>query len=131
MIHNRTAAASQLLSDMQHWCSSTGTPPNSVGHVLFLHPGFFGLLRKRLTVTEEKEEAVREFMASYPNGWRGLLPQMHANIAGRRAAGLSSADTGRRFTDDQPRVDRDPCPRCGVRHDIGCGHSRAPLGMMM
>lgn len=25
------------------------------------------------------------------------------------------------------RVDRDPCPRCGVRGDIICGHSRAPL----
>jgi hypothetical protein len=21
-----------------------------------------------------------------------------------------------------PRVDRDPCPRCGVRRDFGCGH---------
>lgn len=33
--------------------------------------------------------------------------------------------------DSQPRVDRDPCPRCGVRGDIGCGHSRAPLGMVL
>ncbi|PZQ55280.1 MAG: hypothetical protein DI555_07995 [Novosphingobium pentaromativorans] len=24
-------------------------------------------------------------------------------------------------------VDRDPCPRCGVRGDIGCRHSRAAL----
>lgn len=29
-----------------------------------------------------------------------------------------------------PRVDRDACPRCGVRADIGCKHSRAPVGMM-
>lgn len=28
-------------------------------------------------------------------------------------------------------VDRDPCPRCGVRGDIGCSHSRAPIGMML
>jgi hypothetical protein len=33
--------------------------------------------------------------------------------------------------DCQPRVDRDPCQRCGVRHDIGCNHSRAPLGMTL
>ena len=26
-------------------------------------------------------------------------------------------------------VDRDPCPRCAVRRDVGCHHSRAPLGM--
>lgn len=23
-----------------------------------------------------------------------------------------------------PRVDRDPCPRCGTRGDLGCGHRR-------
>jgi hypothetical protein len=29
-----------------------------------------------------------------------------------------------------PRIaPRDPCPRCGVRADYGCRHSRAPLGM--
>jgi DNA-binding MarR family transcriptional regulator len=27
-----------------------------------------------------------------------------------------------------PRIDRDPCPRCGVRGDIGCAHSRVPIG---
>lgn len=27
-----------------------------------------------------------------------------------------------------PVVNRDPCPRCEVRADIGCRHSRAPLG---
>lgn len=26
-----------------------------------------------------------------------------------------------------PAVDRDPCPRCGVRGDFGCPHSRLPL----
>jgi len=28
-----------------------------------------------------------------------------------------------------PVVDRDPCPRCGTRRDIGCAHSAAPLSM--
>jgi hypothetical protein len=28
-------------------------------------------------------------------------------------------------------VDRDPCPRCGVRRDFGCTHSRAPIGMLL
>jgi hypothetical protein len=26
---------------------------------------------------------------------------------------------------------RDPCPRCGVRRDIGCGHSLERLGMVL
>lgn len=32
---------------------------------------------------------------------------------------------------EMPRVDRDPCQRCGVRHDIGCHHTRAPVGMVL
>lgn len=27
------------------------------------------------------------------------------------------------FRADLPRVDRDPCPRCGVRRDVGCRHN--------
>lgn len=30
---------------------------------------------------------------------------------------------------DRPRVCRDPCPRCGVRRDVGCEHSGARLSM--
>lgn len=32
---------------------------------------------------------------------------------------------------EEQRVARDPCPRCGVRSDLGCGHSQAPLGLRM
>ena len=32
---------------------------------------------------------------------------------------------------DMPRVYRDPCPRCGARGDYNCGHSKAPLGMVL
>jgi hypothetical protein len=47
--------------------------------------------------------------------------------AGIRKAGLSA---DRRVPPTEP-VDRDPCPRCGVRGDIGCGHSRVRLGMVL
>lgn len=41
-------------------------------------------------------------------------------------------DSGnRRMGSLPPVVSRDPCPRCGVRGDIACGHSKAPLGMML
>ena len=30
-----------------------------------------------------------------------------------------------------PAVDRDPCPRCGTRRDIGCEHSPCRLGMVL
>lgn len=124
--YNRTDAAQRLAEDVTEWCAATATPPNSVGHVLFLHPGFVALLRKRLTVTPEKEEAVRAFMAAHPAGWRGKLPQTHLNWDKARIRRVERTSGAL-----PPTVDRDPCQRCGVRHDIGCHHTRAPVGMMM
>lgn len=28
-------------------------------------------------------------------------------------------------------VDRDPCPRCGARKDLGCGHTAISIGVEM
>lgn len=47
--------------------------------------------------------------------------------SGVRKAGVA-AD---RIVPPSEPVDRDPCQRCGVRHDIGCHHSRVPLGMVL
>jgi hypothetical protein len=136
---NRTDAARSLLADLKQWCMDTETPETSVGHVLFFHPGFVGLLRKRLQVTPEKEAAAREFMADNPDGWRGPLPE--AAVFGsfgpaanpRRGRSIKRQKTAIREAEraEIPRVDRDPCPRCGTRRDIGCNHSRTRLGMML
>lgn len=70
-----------------------------------------------------------------PAIWRrlrtgGVLPPYNeGKPIGRKAAGIS--DPEKRLFNLPAAVDRDPCQRCGVRHDIGCRHSRAPLGMIM
>jgi hypothetical protein len=52
--------------------------------------------------------------------------------AGWYAAGMRKAGRKEdRLIPPTEPVDRDPCPRCGVRHDIGCHHSRAPIGMVL
>jgi hypothetical protein len=134
MTYNRTDAATAMLAEIEAWCARTATPEGTIGHVLFFHPGFVGLLRKRLTLSEEKEIAVRAFLYhDHPNGYRGELPKTHANGT-RPVKRLSKPGRCKCAPDDKflpPKVDRDPCPRCGVRHDIGCNHSRAPLGMVL
>lgn len=65
---NRTDAARRLLADVDAWCARTATAETKIGVILFRHAGFVGLLRKRLTVTEEKEGAVREFFEAHPDG---------------------------------------------------------------
>lgn len=73
-----------------------------------------------------------------PAVWRrlrsgGVLPPYKSSEAHRKRA---KKRTQAEIVNDidaalPPAVDRDPCPRCGVRRDIGCSHSRAPIGMML
>jgi hypothetical protein len=53
-----------------------------------------------------------------------------ANWTHRFNSGLYKAGQDRLIPPSEP-VDRDPCQRCGVRHDIGCHHSRSRLGMVL
>jgi hypothetical protein len=69
-----------------------------------------------------------------PAIWRrlrigGVLPPYRARLVPRNAR-RSSLEIARE-KDAGPRVDRDPCPRCGVRRDYGCNHSLARLGMVL
>lgn len=59
-------------------------------------------------------------------------PYTHAKpTTGRFQAGLLRTDAELRIVPPTDPVDRDPCDRCGVRRDIGCGHSRVRLGMVL
>jgi hypothetical protein len=59
----------------------------------------------------------------------GVLPPYRSGTGIRRLRRTNLEIDAER--NQQPRVDRDPCPRCGVRRDVGCAHSRAPLGMVL
>jgi hypothetical protein len=112
--YNRTDAAREVLTEIDAWCARTGTREGTIGHVLFLHPGFVGLLRKRLTISVEKEAAVRAFLRDHPHGYAGDLPPTHGNgtkpvRVGPSVRGLSEVEISAR------RVYREACPRCGVR----------------
>lgn len=74
---NRATPARRLLADIEAWCARTGTPETSIGHALFRHPGFVGLLRKRLQLSEIKEEQVRNFLERFPGGYCDELPKTH------------------------------------------------------
>jgi hypothetical protein len=75
-----------------------------------------------------------------PAIWRalrryGILPPYQRRTDGgrgprpkRRMDDISGAASNIDDFDLPPRVERDPCPRCGVRADIGCQH-HAPFGL--
>jgi hypothetical protein len=83
---NRTEAASALLADVDEWCAATKTNQSRVGSILFRHPGFVALLRKRLQVTQEKEGQVRDLIAANPDGVTDIPdqdPHVHPKLAPR------------------------------------------------
>lgn len=72
-----------------------------------------------------------QFGVQAPAIWRslrrwGILPPYNRS-PGRGPArkrplpDVSGAEPN--IADLPPRVERDPCPRCGVRADVGCSHS--------
>jgi hypothetical protein len=118
---NRTAEGAALLADIDAWCARTGAPQGKLGSILFRHAGFVALLRKRLTVTAETEEAVRQFIAEHPDGVGGipipspfLKPRVGAMQAQRR---LLAA-----VNDATP-----PCRLCGRTPDTACRYPSCPL----
>lgn len=61
--------------------------------------------------------------------WRFRPENAHRRHLVYRAAGWKAPSKA--ISEPAPvpgsRVDRDPCPRCGVRGDIGCEHARVPF----
>jgi hypothetical protein len=116
---NNIAAGRALLADIDAWCLRTGTPEGKIGGILFRHPGFVGLLRKRLIVTVESERAVRDFLAAYPMGANHIdapnphmkFPKPSPQTAQRRL--LASVGPG--------------CPKCGASGRIRCAYPTCPM----
>lgn len=54
---------------------------------------------------------------------QGLYPSERARLA--PSAFMNVVKAGKVNHDTLTIVDRDPCPKCGVRGDIGCKHRRA------
>jgi hypothetical protein len=116
---NNIAAGKALLADIDAWTLRTGTPEGKIGGVLFRHPGFVGLLRKRLIVTPESEKAVRDFLAQYPMGASHVeapnphmkTPKLSPQLAQRRLV----ASVGR------------GCPKCGATDGRRCRYPTCPM----
>lgn len=133
----------QLLADIDAWCQGNAIRPNEFGRMACDFGGFVGLMRRRCSARTRMAALARALMAAYPDGVRAeerelirktafnMLFELRVpdpnrrlrptNVAARHTSGATASFTGR----DQPRVDRDPCPRCGTRGDVGCQHKPA------
>lgn len=64
--------------------------------------------------------------AGIPGGWKRTCSHRVNADRPARADNQPQGDTARVLTKPEPlSVNRDPCPCCGIRGDIGCRHTRA------
>lgn len=129
--------AAALLAEIDAYCERTGTPVGRVGTIAFNHAGFVPLLRKRGWLRDESAAVISQLLANYPDGIpeaelhrRTLLDSLSPRVR-RRAREALAASAEKAAAEAAPRVHRDPCARCGVRADIGCGHRPVKLGTVL
>lgn len=104
-----------LLSDIDAYVARTGTPERAVGWHAIKDASFVKRLRGGTLPRPETVRRVVATMRAHPDG----LPFRQRGQHDKRGAEDGGAG-------ELPvRVDRDPCPACGVRGDIGCVHGRA------
>lgn len=88
---------------------------------------YLALLERRGLVRVDRGRGVRVVTINATGKSTAWAP-FHPN-QGKRAPGAKDM-RGAGYRGDPPAhllVSRDPCPRCGVRSNVGCRHSRAPL----
>jgi hypothetical protein len=104
--------AKALLAEMDRWCRRTGTNYHRLATAARVAPNTRAMIRQgKRRPTIKVADRIRVAMAKNP---RGIDREKH--LANR----LSPQAEPRVMP---PRiVDRSPCPRCGVRADIGCAH---------
>ena len=100
--------ALEIIAELDRWCRRTGTTYNRFVTAARVPPSTRSKIRQgRLRLTIKLANRITATMADNPRGIR----------KGESAHVVIPRHTPVRLT-----VDRSPCPRCGVRGDIGCKH---------
>ena len=121
-----------VMNEVDAWCRRTGTNYRrlivAAGLTCSIRSDVRKRQRKLTTMTAKK---LRRTMQQYGAGISREQHKAHLDACGdrvtlRRAHGALSVQVQRQVREhvEALRVDRTPCPRCGVRADIGCEHSR-------
>lgn len=126
MRHERlllTIEESQMVvSEINRWCRKTGTNYNRLVTAAGVRPSLRSSVRRGTRLTITTAEVIRSTMAQNP---QGIAKDEHKRRVKRRARDQVRRQQQReqaQFPALPVRVDRTPCPRCGVRKDIGCRH---------
>lgn len=103
-----------VIDDVTAWCRRTGTNYNKLVTAARVAPSTRSLVRRqKRRLTLETANRLRSTMLRYP---QGISKAEHKSRLEQRRTAVTVERIPPRI------VDRTPCPRCGVRADIGCRH---------
>ena len=112
----------ELITEINRWCRKTGTNYNRLVIAAGVRPSLRSSVRRGTRLTITTAQVIRSTMAQNP---LGIDRDDHKRRVKRRARDQVLRQQQREqaaFPAEPIRVDRTPCPRCGVRKDIGCRH---------
>lgn len=113
-----------ILIEVDRYLRRTGMGPTMLGKLAVNDTTLVDKMRCGRQLQQRTADRVRAFMERHPDGVKMPRP-----IAMRRASSPIRKQLRDRVTPAAvalpPRVERTPCPNCGVRGDIGCEHGRA------
>ena len=109
------AESMAIVEEINRWCRKTGTNYNKLVIAAGVGPSVRSdvcLRKRRLTIIVAQR--VRSVITRYP---QGITKAEHKSRLRRMNQPLPREEIESR------RVNREPCPKCGTRADIGCRHS--------
>ena len=120
------AESLELMDKVDTWCRKTATNYNRLVTAAGVNVSIRHHVRKKdRRLTRATATLLRKAMRENPGG---IAWQDHkARVAGQRRelrAEISRQVRAEVIQMNVQRVDRTPCPRCGVRADVGCKHTR-------
>lgn len=113
-----------LIDDVDRWCRRTGTNYNRLVIAARVAVTIRHKVRvKRQRVTIPVATRLRLAMAQKPHG----ITREEHKLQPKPWGGYPAAAKLEVKRTEPQRVDRTPCPKCGVRADVGCHHSAPAL----
>ncbi|ALJ15347.1 hypothetical protein ATM17_21510 [Sphingopyxis macrogoltabida] len=117
------AESRQVIDDVDAWLRRTGTNYNRLITAARVNASTRHCVRiKHRRLTIDTAHRLRDAMQAHPRGIGKGEHKARVRAAAAEQLERQRAKRRRDFPALPITVDRSPCPRCGVRRDLGCDH---------
>lgn len=113
-----------VIDEVNSWIRRTGTNYLRLTTAAGVAPSTRSAVRmrqRRLTI--DTADKLRAAMHAHPHGIARGEHKARVRLSAQQTLERQRDRHRRDFPADVPTIDRTPCPRCGIRRDVGCVHT--------